>query len=506
MDGLTFNGSGSNNALGCDGSSHEQIHHVYAVGTQWGIEASNITDFTISDSYVGDNWALGCGSAQHAIYLTSHVPASPSSNAFVYRNSLGRSCYNGLQVNGKFSNLIAEQNIAWANDVGGIAFLSGVGNSTVRSNLLFGNSQTGLNIFDYSSFCRAYDPTAMGTTCPYDQTGNLIENNTMYSTGSDPITGAASALSPAISTVNSVGYVLSATSHTIGTGSTSFTLASWSSGTAYVASDNTQDIVIYSGNFYVCLNSNTNSQPDINPGNWSLVAAVGAAFWANGNRIRVSSASNPTGIWMEGLVTSYSGTTLVINMDTTSGSGTHTDWQINLFPFANLGGNTFRNNILVTYSPGVTGNGYPQFRFDDTTYPSTSTFDHNLHYSLYPTAGTYTNVIQTIFEGTTTYYTCAQAVSGSGSTFGTFASCQNADPKFASASPSYWNTPASFSFRLAGGSPGVAAGSLTSLPTFDLTGSSFSVTTPALGSFQGSAATGSALSGLFKLIGNSVAK
>lgn len=47
-----------------------------------------------------------------------------------------------------------------------------------------------------------------------------------------------------------------------------------------------------------------------------------------GARIRATSVG--TGEYMEGLVTSYSGSTLIATMDLNSGTGTHADWNINL--------------------------------------------------------------------------------------------------------------------------------------------------------------------------------
>lgn len=48
-----------------------------------------------------------------------------------------------------------------------------------------------------------------------------------------------------------------------------------------------------------------------------------------GDRIRAKSAANPTH-WMEGYITSYSGTSLIVDMDLVGDSGTHTDWNISL--------------------------------------------------------------------------------------------------------------------------------------------------------------------------------
>ena len=66
----------------------------------------------------------------------------------------------------------------------------------------------------------------------------------------------------------------------------------------------------------------------IGTGTKTFTTQAGLAYSA-GARARASSAAN-TANYMEGLVTSYSGTTLVISVDTVGGSGTHADWNLNL--------------------------------------------------------------------------------------------------------------------------------------------------------------------------------
>jgi hypothetical protein len=69
----------------------------------------------------------------------------------------------------------------------------------------------------------------------------------------------------------------------------------------------------------------------------SLAVAAGSHIFATqsglaysaGCRARASSAGT-AGAYMEGAVTAYSGTSLTINIDTISGTGTHADWNINL--------------------------------------------------------------------------------------------------------------------------------------------------------------------------------
>ena len=66
----------------------------------------------------------------------------------------------------------------------------------------------------------------------------------------------------------------------------------------------------------------------IGTGNKTFTTQAGLAYTA-GARARASSAAD-TADFMEGLVVSYSGTTLIINVDRVGGSGTDADWNINL--------------------------------------------------------------------------------------------------------------------------------------------------------------------------------
>jgi hypothetical protein len=73
-----------------------------------------------------------------------------------------------------------------------------------------------------------------------------------------------------------------------------------------------------------------------NSGSVSLTTQSGLAYQA-GARVRATSTGS--GAWMEGVVTSYSGAgVLVFTADTASGSGTHTDWSINVAGQPGTGG------------------------------------------------------------------------------------------------------------------------------------------------------------------------
>lgn len=66
----------------------------------------------------------------------------------------------------------------------------------------------------------------------------------------------------------------------------------------------------------------------IGTGSKSFTVQAGLAYSA-GARARAASSASPTN-WMEGAVTSYSGTTLTLNVDATNGSGSYSSWNINL--------------------------------------------------------------------------------------------------------------------------------------------------------------------------------
>lgn len=53
-------------------------------------------------------------------------------------------------------------------------------------------------------------------------------------------------------------------------------------------------------------------------------------FFNVGNNVAITSNANPTVNFMHGVVTSYSGTTLIVNVNAFGGSGAHTDWTINV--------------------------------------------------------------------------------------------------------------------------------------------------------------------------------
>jgi hypothetical protein len=73
--------------------------------------------------------------------------------------------------------------------------------------------------------------------------------------------------------------------------------------------------------------TSTTSLATAGSGSKSFTTQSGLAYTA-GARIRATSSG--TAEYMEGVVTSYSGTTLVATMDRNSGTSTHADWNLNL--------------------------------------------------------------------------------------------------------------------------------------------------------------------------------
>jgi hypothetical protein len=192
--------------------------------------------------------------------------------------------------------------------------------------------------------------------------------------------------------------------------------------------------------------------------------------------------------------TAVTGAPAVQVTNITTGCGTYTCTPA--VHVGNLGGNTFRNNVIVaegdlgpnvTYPPilyptcqaGTGGPGQPGCVFDSSnTYLSTSTFDHNVFYQADGVGGT--GVIG--YGPSAAYgwapYTCATAAA-----ITNMIACTFANPQFLSASPSFWNTPSQFNFRLQPSSLGVHTGNATGEPAYDLTGTAFA-STPSVGAYE----------------------
>lgn len=179
VSNLTFDGGKFVNGAGIGGagSANVLIRHVEGIGCCGLIATINffdgLTNLIIEYNVLHDN------SYQHGTYNGSR--GNPSSGVIYRKNIAYNNSYNGLTFNGRCTGCSFDQNISYNNGTSGISLEEGVSNSFVRSNLLFSNGQ-GLTIYNYADNCSDGVGGGQGI-CPYDQTGNLIENNTIYHTG-----------------------------------------------------------------------------------------------------------------------------------------------------------------------------------------------------------------------------------------------------------------------------------------------------------------------------------
>lgn len=356
-------GGGTPDGAGARNTHDLVFRYIHAYGNcgLGGIALFNGLENVIAEygSYHGNTV---CGTCQHGLYWGSRD--IPSVNITMRRNLVygnGAGGYDGLDFNGRVTNLRIEQNIVYGNGGGGIIIQMGVSASFVRGNLVFNNSK-GLVVTNYPGDCSTQtggDPS--GVICPYDVTGNLIENNTVYQPSNDPIDGSSGA------------------------------------------------------------------------------------------------GSSPA---------------LIVSNRTIPLSGF-------------LGGNTYRNNILVGYGNG----GKPPAWYADNaggvnnkcgaeclTYFAADVWDNNLFYQ---TSGSATTPFL-IWTDAYTTRSCAQATS-----LTTISNlCSFADPQFITASPTYWATPSLLNLRLGSASPAKAAGVLTGVPANDVYGRGYLDDSPSLGAVQ----------------------
>jgi chitodextrinase len=220
VDGLKMVGPNGGDCLdgGSDNSTaagatqyHDNIYrHLDASHCLSGFAAFNgLVNITIEDSVFHDNNGLGSGA--HGLYIGSR--GAVSSNVTVRRVLCYNNDVNGMQFNGRVTNLIVEQNMFHSNLSSGLTFENGVSHSFVRSNLFFNNASAGFNmaIYDYDGQSNCVPITGANCNCnnanepycPYDENYNLIENNSFYSGGIDRA-GAFSGYGPV--TINQQDY------------------------------------------------------------------------------------------------------------------------------------------------------------------------------------------------------------------------------------------------------------------------------------------------------------
>jgi hypothetical protein len=135
--------------------------------------------------------------SNHNIYIGARNV--PNVGVEIRRNLLYNGGLTGFQHNGRVTNLTVTQNIAYLNATTGISLENGASNSFINANLAFDN---GMAFVISTNDGNEYGGVASGTDCgvarnenctcssyklyaicAFNQTGNLVENNTFYSSG-----------------------------------------------------------------------------------------------------------------------------------------------------------------------------------------------------------------------------------------------------------------------------------------------------------------------------------
>ena len=263
------------------------------------------------------------------------------------------------------TNLQVDQNLIYNVGIGGISLQQGISNSFFRGNVIIQAAGESIDITNYDSgVCSNIPGDGTGQICPYDQTGNLFENNVFYQTGNNFQTGGTTGSScpPGIANCNDYTIAVSNTS----------------------------------------------------PGQ-----------------------------------------------------------------AGNLGGNTFRNNVIVNYGWSnrteqvffFNGNGNYACSALCLGWAATDAFDHNIFFHADGNGGN--NIL----------YAGAMYTSSTASAVTTMTNAIVADPKFVSDSPTYWNNLGQFNFALQSSSPAVSAGTAVGAPVYDLLGNTFN-TPPSIGAYE----------------------
>jgi len=114
-----------------------------------------------------------------------------------------------------------------------------------------------------------------------------------------------------------------------------YTLADFE-GTNYVEGlpDAFEDFVTHAGDIY---NSTSTTSNTIGTGSKTFTVESAKPYQA-GTPLRIADASAPSTNFIDAIVTSYSGTTLVVDSVGYAGSGTFTSWNVNIGGSASVAG------------------------------------------------------------------------------------------------------------------------------------------------------------------------
>ncbi|HEY1260286.1 MAG TPA: right-handed parallel beta-helix repeat-containing protein [Stellaceae bacterium] len=96
----------------------------------------------------------------------------------IFNASNRDSGYASFQYNGRIKNLTIQGNIVYGGEQC-FSWLEGVSNSSFRNNVCFNNNRALLTIHNYPGDQKSDCTCSTNAICPYDQTNNVIENNTL---------------------------------------------------------------------------------------------------------------------------------------------------------------------------------------------------------------------------------------------------------------------------------------------------------------------------------------
>lgn len=113
-----------------------------------------------------------------------------------------------------------------------------------------------------------------------------------------------------------------------------------------------EDFVTHAGDVYNTTSSSLNS---VGTGSKTFTTADSGKPYVAGTPLRIAYTIDPENIWMSAIVTSYSGTTLVVDVQDVSGSGGYGSWNITVGGATGPAGSGLANVVDDT-TPQLGGN------------------------------------------------------------------------------------------------------------------------------------------------------
>jgi hypothetical protein len=168
ISGFTFNGKNSSGGDGMDlyTSNNITIMNINEFGYGLGLRGmQGLSNIDIYDCVFHGN------NPSHGVYIGARD--LPNSNIFVHNNIFYGNNNQAFQENGRCTNLEFYDNIVHSNANAGVSLLEGNTDAIIADNLIYDNGSEGIVFFDY-------DDSNTGGIFPYNQLGNVVENNIVW--------------------------------------------------------------------------------------------------------------------------------------------------------------------------------------------------------------------------------------------------------------------------------------------------------------------------------------